>query len=189
MRNDSFFGFCLFVCLLFVFLGWNSTPINWFGTKKISCFYFHLLLNAFSGDGETPLSLFDGVTKFVFLYFRHYCFQRSLYGSAWIRCGIKPKVRWPMERPFARDVTATIFVNVNKKMAAILADQNIPSRIVFNFYLFASLSFVNSNVTVFVDLLFTSKGRQKRYIWFKDERFNIWRNRGVTSIIERVDKV
>ena len=78
-----------------------------------------------------------------------------------------------MERPFARDVTATIFVNVNKKMAAILADQNIPSRIVFNFYLFASLSFVNSNVTVFVDLLFTSKGRQKRYIWFKDERFDI----------------
>lgn len=35
----------------------------------ITCFYFHLVLNAFSRDGGTPRSLFHGVTKFLFLLF------------------------------------------------------------------------------------------------------------------------
>ena len=65
-----------------------------------------------------------------------------------------------MERSFAHDVSATIFLNLNKKMAAILADQNISSRIVFNLYLFRFPLFRQPKV----DVLFALKGRRNKDI-------------------------
>lgn len=69
-----------------------------------------------------------------------------------------------MERSFSHDVSGTIFLNLNKKMAAILVDQNISSRIVFNFYLFHFPLFSQPKVDCLRRCLFTLKGRRNKDI-------------------------